>query len=108
MTNRFLVISALALGAVLAQPLSAQTAASSSPPPAEGDNQTWAQAKQAAEPADKAPAVAAQPPRKAYEPRRAEKDALREARRREAVEAARNPDFTGGIYDPVKDSSGKP
>jgi len=90
MTNRFLVISSLALGAVIVQSACAQAM------------------QNPVEPADKASAVSAQPPRKTDEQRRAEEAALREARRREAVEAARNPDPTGGVYDPVKMPPAKP
>ena len=91
MANRIFVIAALALGATLAQPLSAQTAASSAPPAAHDRTATQA-----------ASAPAAKPPRKSFKQRRAEAAAAREARRREAVEARKSPDPTGGVYDPVK------
>ena len=96
MTNRFLVIAVLAIGAALAQPVLAQSAASSPSPVVE------------APAADKASPPAAKPPRKTFRQRRAEAAAAREARRREAVEAARNPDPTGGVYDPVKKPPAKP
>jgi len=47
-------------------------------------------------------------PRKTYKQRRAEAAAARDARRREGAEAARKPDPTGGVYDPVKPPPGKP
>lgn len=91
MANRILVIAALAVGATLAQPLSAQTGASSAAP---GAHDRTA--------ADAASAPAPKPPRKSFKQRRAEAAAAREARRRDAVEAGKHPDPTGGVYDPVK------
>ena len=113
MTNSILVIAALVAGAALAPPVSAQTAASS-PSPAAGDHpspKTAAHPKQettGAVAADKASAPTAKPPRKTYKQRRAEAAAARDARRREGAEAARKPDPTGGVYDPVKPPPGKP
>jgi len=79
----------LAVAALVAQPVLAQ----SSPAPITGD---------------KMPTADQLPPKPAKADRKSERVKAREARRPEAEAAAKNQDYSGGVYDPAGKPKPKP